>query len=734
MPLRSLTLGARLRLRYLATTLLAMFLLAVPSARAAEPVHSVASLSSALQPSRSANSAATKPAGIPPTYTELISDIASRRVALAAFATSLQQVSVKLRNGQLYTVGYPPGAEQVLSKGLIAGGARVTFNSGAASSGSGLNPMVLFVLAGTFALGLGMVLRRAGTGRPGMATGAPSAGPAPQPVTAAPDVLFEDVAGCDEAAEELADIIEFLTDPRRFTRMNARVPKGVLLYGPPGNGKTLLAKAVAGEAQRLLATVPQDVPTAPRQVSFFSTSGSEFVEMFVGMGAARIRSLFAEARKHAPAVVFIDEIDAVGTKRGAGGESGGAREDDKTLNQLLVELDGFGGADQVVVIAATNLMDNLDPALLRPGRLSRQVQVSPPDEAGRRAILAVHSRGKPLAEDADLDRIAHITAGQSGAELAELVNEAAIWAARHDRTTISNDDLWEGLCRVIAGPKKASAMIADGEREVVAYHEAGHVLAGELCPSQDKTQHATIEARGRALGFALKGQTDRGLHDEQYFHEQLIFILGGRAAEYVQYGTVSSGAANDLQQANLIARQAVEKLGLSPRVGQLISTGAGLTHSLSEQMRAVVDQEVRRLVADAYRDAVKLISEHRHSLDRIAGALLGAGRIDRMEIELAMEGAVAVAHRPRVSHSPHLVSVGRRPALPGADVEAAEPGEEGTDGRTGGLHPRRRGHRGTVRPRLAAALLNTADALNGLVRRTGRAPQGGTDGTGLVRD
>jgi cell division protease FtsH len=660
---------------------------------------------------------------------------------------------VKLRAGEVYTVGYPPGAEQALAKTLIAGKAAVTFDNGAAaSSASGLSTMMLMMLIVAFAVGLLVVMRRAGAARAGMATGAPTAGPAPQPVTAAPDVLFEDVAGCDEAAEELADIIEFLTDPRRFARMNARVPRGVLLYGPPGNGKTLLARAVAGEAQRLLATGPCDAATGPRdaatgprgaatgpqQVSFFSTSGSEFVEMFVGMGASRIRSLFAEARKHAPAVVFIDEIDAVGTKRGAGGESGGAREDDKTLNQLLVELDGFGGADQVVVIAATNLMDNLDPALLRPGRLSRQVQVSPPDEACRRAILAVHSRGKPLADDADLDRLAHITAGQSGAELAEILNEAAIWAARHDRTTISNDDLWEGLCRVIAGPKKASAMIAEGERRVVAYHEAGHVLAGELCPSQDKTQHATIEARGRALGFALKGQTDRALHDEQYFHEQLIFILGGRAAEYVQYGTVSSGAANDLQQANLIARQAVEKLGLSPRVGQLISTGAGLTHSLSEQMRAVVDQEVRRLVADAYRDAVALISEHSQALDRIAGALLGAGHIDRMEIELAMEGAVAVAHRPRVSHSPQLISVGRRQTVSGADLDVAPSGDESTADRTAdrtaGPRPRRRGHRGTVRPRLAAALVGTAEALNGLARLTGRDTHSGHDGAGLVRD
>ena len=733
MPLRSLIRVGRLRC--LAATLSALFLIAAPPAGAAASAVSPPGFGNGSQTGRPApRGAADQPAGTY-SYSELTSDISRRAVASAAFSTLSARAQVKLTNGKRYTVGYPPGAEQTLSKELIADGASVAIDNGPAPSSSSTLSRVLPTLL-LVALGVGLVvmMRRRSLARGGAAPGAPPSGPAPQPVATAPGVLFRDVAGCDEAAEELADIIEFLTDPKRFARVNARVPRGVLLYGPPGNGKTLLAKAVAGEAERLLAAGTGDGTAPARRVSFFSASGSEFVEMFVGMGASRIRSLFAEARKHAPAVVFIDEIDAVGTKRGAGGDSSGGREDDKTLNQLLVELDGFGGADQVVVIAATNLMDNLDPALLRPGRLSRQVQISPPDEAGRRAILAVHSSGKPLADDADLDRLAHITAGQSGAELAEMLNEAAIWAARQDRTVITNDDLWEGLCRVIAGPKKASAMLAQGEREAVAYHEAGHVLAGELCPSQDKTQHATIEARGRALGFALKGQTDRGLQDEQYLHEQLIFILGGRAAEYVRYGTVSSGAANDLQQANLIARQAVEKWGLSPRVGQLISTGQGFTHSLSEEMRAVIDQEVRRLVADAYRDAVRLISEHRQPLDRIAGALLGAGRIDRMEIELAMEGAIAVPHRPRVSHSPDLVGAGRRHSVPGTEVELSESEDGSVGSRQRAARPRLRGHRGAVRPRLAAALLGTADALNGLARLTGRETHSGHDGAGLARE
>ncbi len=703
------------RLWRLAAALSVLFLAAAPAARAVAPSSGTASHHRALY-----------------SYTNLTHDIARGQVASATFSTPSAQIKAKLRDGKRYTVGYPPGAEQVLSKELSAGGASVTFdNGGPPSSASAFSRVLMTLLVVGLGLGLLMALRRGNVARASAAQGGPPSGPGPQPVLAVPDVLFDDVAGCDEATEELADIIEFLTDPTRFARVNARVPRGVLLYGPPGNGKTLLAKAVAGEAQRLLAASPDDETAAPPRVSFFSASGSEFVEMFVGMGASRIRALFTEARKHAPAVVFIDEIDAVGTKRGAGGDSGGGREDDKTLNQLLVELDGFGGDDQVVVIGATNLMDNLDPALLRPGRLSRQVQVSPPDEVGRRAILAVHSRCKPLAEDADLDHLAHITAGQSGAELAEVLNEAAIWAARQNRTTITDEDLWEGLCRVIAGPKKASAMLADGEREVVAYHEAGHVLAGELCPSQDKTQHATIEARGRALGFALKGQTDRGLHDEQYLHEHLMFILGGRAAEYVQYGTVSSGAANDLQQANLLARQAVEKWGLSPRVGQLISTGSGLTHSLSESMRAVIDEEVRRVVADAYRDAVELISEHRQPLERIAGALLSAGHIERMEIELAMDGALAEAHRPRVSHSPHLGDA--TDPHPAAHGEVAAPGYDETSAPATGRSRRTR-HRGVMRPRLAAALLETSQALAGLARRTDRAAGRERDGAVLARD
>jgi cell division protease FtsH len=445
-------------------------------------------------------------------------------------------------------------------------------------------------------------------------------------------VTFADVAGCDEAVEEVSELVSFLRKPEPFQKVGAKMPSGVVLYGPPGTGKTLLAKALAGEAG----------------VPFFAVSGSDFVEKYVGVGAKRVRELFAKARRcEHGAVVFIDEIDAVGGRRSGGGD-GGNREADQTLNQLLAELDGFHSRAGVVVVGATNRLDTLDPALLRPGRFSRQIEVSTPNEPGRLAILRIHSTGKPLGADVDLERLAHITAGNSGAELAEILNEAAIWAARDSRVEIEDADLWEGLCRVIAGPRKASSMLAGGEREIVAYHEAGHVLAGELCPTQDRTEHATINPRGRALGFALKGRTDRGLHSEQFLHESLIFVLGGRAAEYVQFNTVSSGAANDLQQANLTARTAIEEWGLSARIGQLTTAGG----QLSASTQAKVDEEVARLVGDAYIDAVNLIGEHADQLEHIAKALLASGDIDRPEIELAMRGALIAPRKPRQSHAP----------------------------------------------------------------------------------
>ena len=606
-----------------------------------------------------ARQVAERQRGIGYSYTDLATDVRARRIAFATFHPQREVVDVERTDGARHSVGYPPGAEQSLAAQLSAYGASVSFaDGGASTSGGGGLPAGLLIALLVLGLVLtvwallqrfGVIKPGAGTGLLGQHAGGSSAGrgagrPGRRPdADSLPGVRFADVAGCDEAVEEVAEMKDFLVSPQAFQALGAKMPGGILLYGEPGTGKTLLAKALAGEAG----------------VPFFATSGSDFVEMYVGMGAKRIRNLFAKARRCPDgAVIFIDEVDAVGTKR-SGGEAGASREDDKTLNALLTEMDGFNGRDRIVVMAATNRLDTLDPALLRPGRFSRHIHVSTPSEEGRLAILRVHSQGKPLAEDVDLERLAHITNGNSGAELAEVLNEGAIWAARAGRSVITDADLWEGLCRVIAGPRKSSSMLAEGEIEIVAYHEAGHVLAGELCPTQDKTQHATIEARGRALGFALKGATDRSMHNEQYLHECLIFILGGRAAEYVVFGTVSSGAANDLQQANLVAREAVEKWGLSPRVGQLVSD-----HGLSEQLRAVVDEEVRRLVADAYRDAVALVAEHEPQLRRITQSLLASGNIARPEIELAIEGAIAHPRRPAVSHRPEPAP--RRPERPPA--------------------------------------------------------------------
>jgi cell division protease FtsH len=377
-------------------------------------------------------------------------------------------------------------------------------------------------------------------------------------------------------------------------------------------------------------------------------SGSDFVEMYVGVGAGRVRDLFAKAREHAPAIIFIDEVDAIGAKRGAGPEGSSNREADQTLNQLLVEMDGFSGNERLLVIAATNRLDTLDPALLRPGRFSRHIHVSTPSEDGRLAILGVHAKGKPLAADVDLPHLAKVTAGASGAELAEMLNEGAIMAAREERSLITHEDLFEGFLRVVAGPRKASAMLAAGERETVAHHEAGHVLCAELCPTVDKTLHATINPRGRAAGFAVIGRSDRALTTAQHIHEQLIYILGGRAAEHVVNGTVSSGAANDLEKANAIARSAVEEYGLSAAVGQVVGIR-------SEASKATADSEVRRIVEEAYRDAIALVEEHREQLERLTQALLAAGDIDHLEIAAAMEGSTVAARRPNLQPLPDPV-------------------------------------------------------------------------------
>ena len=452
--------------------------------------------------------------------------------------------------------------------------------------------------------------------------------PAPVERESAGSVSWDDIAGVDEAKEELEEVVEFLRDRRRFERLGAVVPKGILLYGPPGTGKTLLAKAVAAESG----------------ANFYSSSASAFVEMFAGLGAARIRKLFAEARKNAPAIVFIDELDAVGTARQGGGFH---REHDQTLNQLLVELDGFGGREDVIVMGASNRLQDLDPALLRPGRFDRQVHVSPPDLVGREAILGVHTRSKPLSTDVDLAVIARRTAGLTGAELANIANEAAIFAARRGRQHVHMADFEAAMERVLTGLQKRR-VVTDKEKRILAYHEAGHALMAYLMGELMPVQKVTIVGRGDALGLAYYlPSEERFLHTKEELIDVMKVALAGRAAEQVVFGRVTNGAASDLEKVTHIARSMVFDYGMSDIAPA--RTMRAENYALSEETKRLRDAEQARLTDDAYHEAQRLLTKHRASLDRLANALLEKETIDRVEY-LALLGDV-----PRESASSETV-------------------------------------------------------------------------------
>ncbi len=429
-------------------------------------------------------------------------------------------------------------------------------------------------------------------------------------------ITFADVAGADEAVDELREIVEFLKDPGRFSALGARIPKGVLLCGPPGTGKTLLARAVAGEA---------DAP-------FFSISGSDFVEMFVGVGASRVRDLFKRAQQSAPAIIFVDEIDAVGRHRGTG-VGGGHDEREQTLNQLLVEMDGFDASSGVILIAATNRPDVLDPALLRPGRFDRQVVVDAPDVGGRLAILEVHSRDKPLADDVDLELLARRTPGFTGADLANLLNEAALLAARERSEQISRADLGRAVERVIGGPERLSRIMSDAERRTVAVHECGHALVGHLLPHSDEVHKISIVARGAALGYTIMLPTeDRRLHSRSELSDLLAMTLGGRAAEEVVVGEITTGATDDIDRATRIARSMVTEFGMSEKLGPQRFADRdgepflGRDHSAasahSDELSARIDEEVARLLDEAHDRARRILEQHRSALDVLTAALL----------------------------------------------------------------------------------------------------------------
>ncbi len=442
-----------------------------------------------------------------------------------------------------------------------------------------------------------------------------------------PSVSFSDVAGVEEAKVELQEVVEFLKFPERFLTLGAKIPKGVLLMGPPGTGKTLLARAVAGEAG----------------VPFFSISGSEFVEMFVGVGASRVRDLFDQAKRNSPCIVFVDEIDAVGRHRGAG-LGGGHDEREQTLNQILVEMDGFDTSTNIIVVAATNRPDILDPALLRPGRFDRRVVLDNPDVRGRAEILDVHSKGKPLDEDVDLGKVAKLTTGFSGADLANLVNESAILAARRQRSTITSDDFAESVDRVIAGPERKSRVISERERELTAYHEAGHALVAHLLPHADPPYKVTIVARGQSGGHTrYLPEEDRRLWTKRQFEDMLAAALGGRVAEEVVFNETTTGASNDLEQATNIAKTMVTRYGMSVKLGprtfgkreELIFLGKEIAEQrdYSDSVAETIDDEVHSIIDAAYKTAGKLITTHKNKLTQLSKYLIANETIEDEELK-----------------------------------------------------------------------------------------------------
>jgi cell division protease FtsH len=543
--------------------------------------------------------------------------------------TNNQTAQVTTTKGQTYTVNYPDTTQltQLLAQhpGVV-----VTSKS---VGGSSIFSILGFLLPILLIFGFMFLMMRgmsgAGGGSRVMSFGKSRA---KRVSVDSPKVTFKDVAGVDEAVEELQEIKEFLENPKKFQQLGARIPKGVLLYGPPGTGKTLLARAVAGEAG----------------VPFFSISGSDFVEMFVGVGASRVRDLFEQAKQNSPCIIFMDEIDAVGRHRGAG-LGGGHDEREQTLNQLLVEMDGFEMKDNIILIAATNRPDILDPALLRPGRFDRQIVVDRPDREGRRLILAVHSRGKPIAKNIDLDTLAAQTPGFTGADLANLVNEAALLAARHGKKQIDMLELEEGIMRVLAGPEKKSRLLSEKEKAITAYHEMGHALVGHSLPHTDPVHKISIVSRGQALGVTISlPQEDKFLTTMAELTDQMAMTLGGRAAEEVVFGEITTGAANDLEKATSMAKQMVMRWGMSEKLGPrvlghnqaqpFLGREFSQEPDYSEEVAREIDGEIRRIIEDAHKRARDLLLEHREQLDLVARILIERETLERAEFEALLEG------------------------------------------------------------------------------------------------
>ncbi len=563
------------------------------------------------------------------TYSELIQQAQSGNVSDILFNPNRQEISATLDSGQKVKVNYPTPQSQYAFQEVLQQ-QNVRFDSkGTGSSAWWTLLTSLFPILLLIAFWIFLMNQMQGGGSKVMSFGKSKA---KRMSPDSPKVTYKDVAGADEAVEELHEIKEFLENPKKFQALGARIPKGVLLYGPPGTGKTLLARATAGEAG----------------VPFFSISGSDFVEMFVGVGASRVRDLFEQAKQASPCIIFIDEIDAVGRHRGAG-LGGGHDEREQTLNQLLVEMDGFELKDNIILIAATNRPDILDPALLRPGRFDRQIVVDRPDRKGRREILEVHSKGKPLDKEIDLDTLAAATPGFTGADLANVINEAALMAARRGNKTIAQDEFEEGIMRVIAGPEKKSRLYSEKERKITAYHEMGHALVGFYLDETDEVHKISIVSRGQALGYTISlPSEDRYLTTKGTLLDQMAMTLGGRAAEELVFHEVTTGAANDLEKVTHTAKQMIMRFGMSEKLGPRV---LGRSHDMpflgremsaepdySDEMAKEIDDEIRRVIEESHDTATNVLREHMEELHLLSSILIERETVDKQQFERLLAG------------------------------------------------------------------------------------------------
>jgi len=574
----------------------------------------------------------------PPTYNEFLQKVDQGQIDKVTMKTNDNKPEVtetapesdsgEAASPEKYDTGYPPNTEQSLENRLIQNDVAITVKG---KGGGGILSVLIYVLPFLLFLGFWIFLmnQMQGGGSRVMSFGKSKA---KKMAVDAPKITFKDVAGADEAVQELHEIKEFLQTPKKFQALGARIPTGVLLYGPPGTGKTLLARAVAGEAG----------------VPFFSISGSDFVEMFVGVGASRVRDLFEQAKQSSPCIIFMDEIDAVGRHRGAG-MGGGHDEREQTLNQLLVEMDGFEVKDNIILIAATNRPDILDPALLRPGRFDRQVAVDRPDRDGRKKILEVHSRGKPLAGEIDLNALAGQTPGFTGADLSNLINEAALLAARSDKVEITMKELEEGIMRVVAGPEKRNRIMSEKERTITAYHEMGHAIVGHMLPNCDPVHKISVISRGQALGYTISLPTeDKFLTSRAELSETMAMTLGGRAAEEIVFNEITTGASNDLEKVTATAKQMVMRFGMSERLGPrvfghdrgqpFLGREMGSEPDYSDEIAREIDDEIRRIVEIAHQTARDILDSNREDLKRISEILLVRETIDAEQFVELLEG------------------------------------------------------------------------------------------------